>query len=151
MSGVNKVILIGNLGKDPEVKTFENGLKKASFPLATSENYKDKEGRTIEQVEWHNIVCWRSLAEIAERYLTKGKQIYLEGRIKTRTWEENGSKRYITEIEANTFTMLGSKPDNPVATKIQNGGEQERAQAAVNAVLAAQPSENDDSSEGLPF
>ena len=112
MSGVNKVILIGRLGKDPEVRAFENNLKKATFSLATSEIRKDKEGNKIESTEWHNIVCWRYLAETAEQYLVKGKLIYLEGKIRTRNWEDNGVKKYITEIEASTFTMLGTKEEN---------------------------------------
>jgi len=118
MSGVNKVILIGRLGKDPEVRAFENNAKKTSFPLATSEIRKDKEGNKIEHTEWHNIVCWRNLAEIAEQFLTKGKQIYLEGKIRTRSWEDNGVKKYITEIEAGTFTMLGSKEESK-STEVQ--------------------------------
>ncbi|MCL1850218.1 MAG: single-stranded DNA-binding protein [Bacteroidetes bacterium] len=112
MSGVNKVILIGRLGKDPEVRAFENNVKKATFPLATSEFRKDKEGNKIELTEWHNIVCWRNLAETAEQFLTKGKLIYLEGKIRTRNWEDNGVKKYITEIEAGTFTMLSPKEEN---------------------------------------
>jgi len=121
MSGVNKVILIGRLGKDPEVRAFENNVKKATFPLATSENRKDKEGNKIETTEWHNIVCWRNLAEIAEQFLTKGKLIYLEGKIRTRSWEDNGIKKYITEIETSTFTMLGSKEENkPTETQVPN-------------------------------
>lgn len=153
MAGINKVILIGNLGKDPEVRTFENGSKKASFTLATSESYKDKEGKIIDQTEWHNIVCWRNLAEIAEKYLTKGKQIYVEGKLRTRSWEDNGAKRYITEIEASTFTMLGTKVENSSATRVPNGGEQPRAEAAVEAVLAAQPNHatDDNSIDDLPF
>ncbi|MCL2245619.1 MAG: single-stranded DNA-binding protein [Lentimicrobiaceae bacterium] len=111
MSSINKVILIGRLGKDPEVRAFENNVKKVSFPLATSEHRKDKEGNKIEVTEWHNIVCWRNLADIAEQYLAKGKLIYLEGRIRTRSWEESGVKKYFTEIEASTFTMLGSKEE----------------------------------------
>jgi single-strand DNA-binding protein len=121
MSGVNKVILIGRLGKDPEVRTFENNVKKATFPLATSEVRKDKEGNKIETTEWHNIACWRNLAEIAEQFLAKGKMIYVEGKIRTRTWEENGVKKYFTEIEAGTFTMLGSKEDlKSTETQVQN-------------------------------
>ncbi|HHT51701.1 MAG: single-stranded DNA-binding protein [Bacteroidales bacterium] len=120
MSGINKVILIGRLGRDPEVRAFEGGLKRASFSLATSEVYKNKEGNKVEHTEWHNIVCWRFLAEIAEKYLTKGKQIYLEGRLRTRSWEDNGIKKYTTEIEATTFTMLGTKDDGvkPTAEKV---------------------------------
>lgn len=112
MASVNKVILIGRLGKDPDIRTFETGLKKASFTLATSEFRKDKDGNRMEITEWHNIICWRNLAELASQYLTKGKQIYVEGRIRTRSWEDNGVKRYVTEIEASTFTMLGNKSDN---------------------------------------
>jgi single-strand DNA-binding protein len=128
MSGINKVILIGRLGKDPEVRAFEGGTKKAFFTLATSEIYKDKEGKKVEHTEWHNIVCWRVLADIAEKYLTKGKQIYLEGRLRTRSWEDNGVKKYVTEIEATTFTMLGTKQDEgekPTAVKVVNAPQAE--------------------------
>jgi single-strand DNA-binding protein len=121
MSGVNKVILIGRLGKDPEVRAFENNVKKATFSLATSEIRRDKEGNRIETTEWHNIVCWRNLAEIAEQFLTKGKQIYLEGKIRTRSWEDQGVRKHITEIEAGTFTMLGAKEENkPTETQVPN-------------------------------
>lgn len=113
MSGINKVILVGRLGKDPDIRTFETGAKRASFTMATSEIRKDKDGNRIELTEWHNIVCWRNLAEVAEKYLQKGKQIYLEGKLRTRSWEDNGIKHYITEIEASTFTMLGNKDDVP--------------------------------------
>ncbi len=111
MSGVNKVILIGNVGKDPEVRVFEGGMKKVSFTLATSESYKDKQGNRKEYTEWHNIACWRSLADIAEKYFTKGKLLYVEGRLRTRNWEENGVKKYFTEIIADAITMLGSRSD----------------------------------------
>ncbi|MFU8844404.1 MAG: single-stranded DNA-binding protein [Bacteroidales bacterium] len=111
MAGVNKVILIGNLGRDPEIMTFENGVKKASFSLATSESYKNKEGQRVDQTEWHNIVLWRGLAEVAEKYLKKGEQIYLEGKIKTRSYEQDGVKKYVTEIFADQMTMLGSRRD----------------------------------------
>ncbi len=111
MAGINRVILIGNLGKDPEVMTFDNGVKKASFSLATTESYKNKEGAKVDQTEWHNIVLWRGLAEIAEKYLRKGNQIYLEGKIRTRSYEQDGIKKYITEIFGDNMTMLGSKRD----------------------------------------
>lgn len=145
MSGVNKVILIGRLGKDPEIRTFENGAKKASFTLATSETYKDREGNRVEQTEWHNITCWRNLADIAERYLLKGKLIYLEGKLRTRNWEDNGIKKYVTEIEANTFTMLGSKNEE---------GERstERKIESFPASPAAEPDFPDiPESDDLPF
>ena len=113
MIGVNKVILIGHLGKDPEVRTFENGSKKVTFPLATSETYKDKDGNRKELTEWHNVVCWRNLADIAEKFLRKGRLLYVEGRLRTRTWEDaNGAKHYFTDIEASGFTMLGGKDDD---------------------------------------
>jgi len=111
--GVNKVILVGNLGKDPEVRHLENGTAVANFPIATSESYKDKEGNRIDQTEWHNVVVWRKLAEIAESYLKKGSQIYLEGKLRTRSWDDQqGNKRYTTEVVADTFTMLGKKEDS---------------------------------------
>ncbi len=111
MAGINRVILIGNLGKDPDVITFENGVKKASFSLATSESYKNKEGNRVDQTEWHNIVMWRGLADIAERFLKKGNQIYLEGKLKTRSYEMDGTKKYITEIFVDNMTMLGNRKE----------------------------------------
>ena len=116
MAGVNKVILVGHLGKDPEVRTIDSGVKVARFSIATTESYKDKNGGERKDVtEWHNIVCWRNLADIAERYLTKGKLIYLEGKLQTRSWEDNGAKRYATEVLANDFKMLGAKGDGTTA------------------------------------
>jgi single-strand DNA-binding protein len=112
MAGINRVILIGNLGKDPEVMTFDNGVKKASFSLATTESYKNKEGAKVDQTEWHNVVLWRGLAEVAEKYLKKGSQIYVEGKIKYRSYEQDGVKKYITEIYADSMTMLGGRRDS---------------------------------------
>jgi len=110
MAGINKVILIGNLGKDPEIRSLESGDKMAKFSLATSESYKNKDGQKVDQTEWHNIVLWRGLAEVAEKYLKKGSTIYLEGKIRSRSWDDKeGNKRYTTEIIGDTFTMLGSK------------------------------------------
>lgn len=112
MAGVNKVILIGNLGKDPEIQHFESGVKKAAFSLATTEVYKNKEGNNVEQTEWHNIVLWRNLAEVAEKYLKKGAQIYIEGKIRTRSWEDkDNNKRYVTEIIGESMTMLRTKKE----------------------------------------
>ncbi len=112
MAGVNKVILIGNLGKDPEIITFETA-KKATFPLATTEYFKNKEGQKIEQTEWHNIVCWRGLADVAERILTKGAQIYIEGRLQSRTWEDKeGNKRHVTEVVADNLLLLSKRQQN---------------------------------------
>jgi single-strand DNA-binding protein len=111
MSGINKVILVGHLGKDPEVRYLEGGVAVASFPLATSETF-NKDGRKVEQTEWHNIVMWRGLAEVAAKYLQKGKLVYIEGKIRTRSFEDkDGNKKYTTEIVAENFTMLGRKTD----------------------------------------
>jgi len=113
MAGVNKVILVGNIGKDPEVRYLDGGVAVANFPLATSETYKDKTGGRVEQTEWHNIVLWRGLAEITEKYLKKGSQVYVEGKIRTRTWDDkDGIKRYTTEIVADNMTMLGGRRDS---------------------------------------
>jgi len=111
MAGVNKVILVGNLGKDPEVRAFENN-KVANFPLATSENRRNRTtGERTTITEWHNIVVWGAQAEVAEKYLRKGNQVYIEGKLRTRSWDGNdGSKKYITEVLVDNFTMLGAKP-----------------------------------------
>lgn len=119
MSGVNKVILIGNLGKDPEVRTLDNGSKVANFSLATSESYKNKEGQKVTETEWHNIVLWRKLADIAELFLNKGSKVYIEGKIKTRAWDDkDGNKRYTTEIMGDSLTMLGKREEAENANEI---------------------------------
>lgn len=106
MAGINKVILVGNLGKDSEVMTYENGVKRAAFTMATTESYKDKEGNWVEQTEWHNIVLWRYLAD---KNLIKGDKIYLEGRIRNRKYDDkDGITRYITEIQGDKVLKLGS-------------------------------------------
>jgi single-strand DNA-binding protein len=113
MRGVNRVILIGNLGKDPEVQTFEKNISVAKFPLATTETHKDKNGRLISQTEWHIIVLWRGLAELAQKYLHKGSLIYVEGRLRTRSWEDrDGNKKFATEIVADNLIMLDKRSDN---------------------------------------
>ncbi|HRG87904.1 MAG TPA: single-stranded DNA-binding protein [Chitinophagales bacterium] len=111
---VNKVFLIGRLGKDPVVKHFSNDNAIAEFTLATDDSYKDKQGNKVEQTDWHNIkIPTRKLAEVAEKYLRKGSLIHVEGKIKTRSYDDkDGNKRYITEIVADTFKMLDSKKDN---------------------------------------
>ncbi|MFA4862459.1 MAG: single-stranded DNA-binding protein [Bacteroidales bacterium] len=110
MAGVNRVILIGNLGKDPEIRSLEGGVKVANFSLATTETYKGKNGEKVDQTEWHNVVLWRGLAEVAENYLKKGNSIYVEGKIRTRDWtDKDGNKRYTTEIIADNMVMLGGR------------------------------------------
>ena len=108
MSGVNKVILIGNLGKDPEVRYLDNGVAVANLSLATSENYKNKDGEKVTQTEWHDIVLWRGLAEVAEKYLKKGSSVYIEGKLRTNKWvDKDENTRYKTEVLADKLTMLG--------------------------------------------
>lgn len=110
MSGVNKVILVGRLGKDPEVRHLENGVAVASFSMATSETFKDRTtGERREITEWHNIVLWRGLAEVAEKYLKKGDMVYIEGKLRTRSWEKEGVTRYTTEVVGDNMTMLSPK------------------------------------------
>ena len=113
MAGVNKVMLIGNLGKDPEVRHLDSGVAVANFSLATTESYNNKQGERVNQTEWHNIVMWRGLADIAEKYLKKGNSVYIEGKIHTRKWEDKeGNTRYSTDIIADKMTMLGSKTES---------------------------------------
>ncbi|KAA9331575.1 single-stranded DNA-binding protein [Hymenobacter busanensis] len=108
MSSVNKVILVGNLGGDPEVRHLESGSAVAQFRLATNETYKDKSGNRVERTEWHNIVAWRGLAEVAEKYMRKGQSVYVEGKIRTRQYQDKDNQtRYVTEIVADEITMLG--------------------------------------------
>ena len=112
MSGVNKVILIGNLGGDPEIRNLESGVKVATINIATTEYYKDKSGERQGHTEWHRVVLWRGLAGVAENYLKKGSQVYIEGRLRTRSYEDQeGKTRYVTEIEARELNMLGRRDD----------------------------------------
>lgn len=150
--GVNKVILVGNLGRDPEVRHLENGTPVASFSLATSESYKDRttgERKTV--TEWHNVVLWRGLAEVAEKYLHKGDQVYIEGKLRTRSWEKEGVTRYTTEIVGDNMTMLGSKGQ-------QGGGSDPMQQSSSASTPPAQEknetavkAQNDDELDDLPF
>src|ERR1700709_1949684 len=111
MSGINKVILVGHLGKNPDIRYLEGGVSVASFPLATSETF-NKDGRKVEQTEWHNIVMWRGLADVASKFLQKGKLVYIEGKLRTRSFEDReGVKKYTTEVVAENFTLLGRKTD----------------------------------------
>ena len=117
MAGVNKVILVGNLGRDPEMRKLEGGVTRVNFSLATTEYYKDKEGRRIEQTEWHNIVFWRSAAENAERLLKKGNTVYIEGKLQTRKWQDkDGVQRNITEIVGESFQLIKRQDPNAQQT-----------------------------------
>lgn len=117
---LNKVMLIGNLGRDPEVRSTPSGQPVASFSLATNRRWKDRDGNRQEQTEWHNIVVWGRQAEIAGQYLSKGRQIYVEGRLQTRSWDDKqtGEKKYRTEIVCDNFQMLGGRGDS----SFQGGG-----------------------------
>lgn len=155
---VNKAILVGRLGKDPEVRHLESGVAVASFSIATSETYKDRTtGERREQTEWHNIVLWRGLADVAEKYLRKGSLVYIEGKLRTRSWEKDNVTRYTTEIVADNMTMLGSKSDNqggsmgggmPSGYEQQvGGGNSSNATTSTPATTPVQDSPIDD----LPF
>ena len=118
---VNKVILVGNVGKDPEVRYLEKNVAVANFSLATTERgYTMQNGTQVpERTEWHNIVVWRGLAEFAEKYIRKGSQLYIEGKLQTRSWEKDGVKRYTTEIYAETIQLLGKRPDQAEIPEIK--------------------------------
>jgi len=108
MAGVNKVILLGNLGADPEMRYTADGTAVCNFRIATTEKFKDRQGNMQERTEWHKVVAWRKLAEICGQYLAKGKQVYIEGRIRNESWEKDGVKQYSYKIEADNMVMLGS-------------------------------------------
>ena len=148
---INKVILIGNLGKDPEVRHLESGVAVCNFSIATGETYKDKNsGEKVTHTEWHNIVLWRGLAEVAEKYLKKGAKIYIEGKLRTRSWQDQeGNTRYTTEILGDNMTMLGKTvesnslpplPSQPAAVNKKN-------EESLGDEFSKPESENDD----LPF
>ncbi|HLP42335.1 MAG TPA: single-stranded DNA-binding protein [Fibrobacteria bacterium] len=133
MGSLNKATLIGNLGKDPEVRAIPSGAKVANFSIATTESYTDKNGQKVDKTEWHNIVMWRGLAEVAEKYLRKGSQVYVEGRLQTRSWDDqNGQKRYTTEIVADNMVMLG-RPSGNRGGEGSIGGDNFRAEPAMNS------------------
>ncbi len=112
MRGVNRVMLIGNLGKDPDVQFLEGNIGVAKFPLATTETYKDRGGKLVSQTEWHTVVLWRGLAELAQKYLHKGSLIYVEGRLRTRSWEDKeGNKKFATEVVGDNLIMLDKRTD----------------------------------------
>ncbi|MGN0201313.1 MAG: single-stranded DNA-binding protein [Candidatus Cryptobacteroides sp.] len=138
---LNKVMLIGNVGRDPEVRYLDggpqggNGTKVATFTLATTERYRDRNGETRENTEWHNIVAWRNSADLAEKYIRKGSQVFIEGKLRTRSWNDQaGQKRYTTEITVDNIQLLGRKSDNPLGE-----GAPAAAPAAVRPVQPQAP------------
>ncbi len=140
---VNKVFLVGNVGKDPEVKYLDNGTAVAQFSLATSENYKDKEGNRQSKTEWHNIVLWRGLAEVAEKYVKKGQLLCIEGKLTTRSYDKDGVTKYFTEVVGNEMKMLGSKASNTGSENAPTPAASEEPKTQT----ANEPLETDD----LPF
>ena len=147
MSGVNKVILIGRLGKDPEVRNLDNGVAVANFTMATSESYKDRTtGEKKEVTEWHNIVLWRGLAEISQKYLHKGDLVYIEGKLRTRQWEKEGVTRYTTEVVADNMTMLGSRGGSAGSSSSDYGSPRSTERTPSEAYGNA-----GDSTDDLPF
>ncbi|HJV18626.1 MAG TPA: single-stranded DNA-binding protein [Sediminibacterium sp.] len=124
MRGVNKVMLIGNLGKDPDVQHLEGNIAVAKFPLATTETYKDRTGKLVSQTEWHTVVLWRGLAELAQKYLHKGSLIYVEGRLRTRSWEDkDGHKKFATEVVGDNLIMLDKRADGTGLHGLGDGPE----------------------------
>ena len=161
---LNKVMLIGNVGRDPEVRYLDGNsgnAKVATFTLATTERYRDRNGETRENTEWHNIVAWRGNADVAERFIRKGTQVFIEGRIRTRSWDDqSGNKRYTTEIIVDNLQLLGKKSDNP---GVAPGGYQAPAQPSAPAYsqpaapvhtqpqVPARPIVDDMPEDDLPF
>ena len=138
-SSVNKVILIGRLGKDPETKFTQGGVAIARFSMATDESWKDQSGEQQQRTEWHNIVAWRRLAEICGQYLMKGKLVYIEGRLQTRSWEDKeGNKRTTTEIQADKMVML-------------SGGKPEEGRETAAEPISDSSSENEITDDDIPF
>lgn len=147
---VNKVILIGNVGADPDVRYLEGGVAVANLRLATTERYRNKNGENVDQTEWHNIVLWRGLAEIVEKYVRKGMRLYIEGRLRTRTWDDqSGNKRYTTEVWADNMQMLSFRQegDNGNAAPARNYNAPVNPAPATQPEAPATPDDNDD----LPF
>ena len=142
MAGVNKVILLGNLGMDPEIMTLESGTKMARFSLATNEFYRNREGEMVSRTEWHRVVLWRNRAELAEKYLNKGKQVYIEGRLRTRQWQDkDGNQRYTTEVVGDVMNFLGGQGGPEPQT------DQKQSSPPADSSAPEAPSEEDD----LPF
>lgn len=160
MNGVNKVILIGHLGSDPEVRHLESGATVANFNIATSENYTTKEGERVTQTEWHRIQLWEGLAKVAEKYLKKGSPVYIEGKLKTESWtDKEGNNRTTTRIRGLNMTMLGGRPSDQGGSTQQGGSNPAQRPAAPAAPAQAAPSPQpaapmnakEDLEDDLPF
>ena len=149
---VNKVILVGNVGKDPETRYLEGGTAVCSFPLATSETYRNRDGEKITNTEWHNVVLWRGLAEVAEKYVKKGSQLFIEGRIRTRSWDDrDGNKRYTTEVVGDNMQMLGRRPDDQGMKEGQASSPAPQAQNQASSTAPQAQSEVPDTGKDKNF
>lgn len=152
---VNKVILIGNVGKDPDVRYFDNGSAVVNFPLATTERgYTAANGTQIpDRTEWHNVVCWRGLAKVAEQFIKKGTQVYIEGKIRTRSYDDQqGVKRYVVEIYADNIELLGRRGDSPSDGGSSSYGQsQQQSSSSFNQPAQSAPSTSSDEVDDLPF
>ena len=147
---LNKVMLIGNLGKDPDSREMGDGTKMAKFPIATTETYKNRQGEKVSNTEWHNIVLWRGLAEVAINWLKKGDSVYIEGKLKTRSWEdENGVKKYATDIQADNLSMLGSRRDNE--SQYQSNSSEQNTNTELKKVDENKVNETSNEEDDLPF
>ena len=147
MRGVNRVMLIGNLGKDPDIQFLEGNIGVAKFSLATTETYKDRSGKLISQTEWHTVVLWRGLAELAQKYLHRGSLVYIEGRLKTRSWEDKeGNKKFATEVVGDNLIMLDKRNDG---TQTAPGFDTQDNHEPADGDIPASPEDAGD--ERLPF
>lgn len=155
MAGVNKVILVGNLGADPEVKYLEGDNVVANFSLATTESYKDRNGNRVDQTEWHDLEVWGAQAKVVEQYLKKGSQLFVEGKIRTEKWtDENNQPRRRTRIRVLNFTMLGGKPDGMGANQSSTGASASSAKPAMASTTSPNSGPDlvlDDTDDDLPF
>ncbi len=148
---LNKVMLIGNVGRDPDIRHLQNNSMVARFPLATSEKFKTKNGDLQEQTEWHNIVCWRSLAELTEKYIKKGSRLYIEGRIRTSSWNDKntGEKKYSTEIFADSVLLMDRVSDDNRRGNERSDTYTQRAESAVESSVDFKTDNHD--IDDLPF
>ncbi len=155
-TGINKVILVGNLGADPEVKHLESGVSVARLRIATTESYKDRNGNRVEHTEWHTVTLWRGLADVAEKYVKKGQTVYIEGRIRTRQWnDKDGNQRYSTEIQGDNMTMLGggrgNNPEAPAQVQTPAAVPANQQQSTVNEAPPQMDNNLPPMDDDLPF
>jgi single-strand DNA-binding protein len=149
---INKVILLGHVGKDPELRHLDNDRTVARFTLATSETYKNKNGEKVTNTEWHNIVAWRALAELAGKYIKKGSLLYIEGKIRTRSWDDKeGNKRYTTEIDAESIQLVGRKPEDGGQQSYNTPANQQDNTPNVDTNNGFDYSQGSNATDDLPF